>query len=139
MKNSKKGLTLIELLIVVVIVGILSAIAIPMYTNYMVRARRADAKTALEQVRAAQEMWRAERGTYSDDPAELQTTMSAPATTISPYYMWNFLVALPNTFTAQAVPTGSQPADEALFINHLGQKWDADGVFYPDRYSRWTR
>ena len=48
----------------IVIVGILAAIAVPMYTDYMRRARRADAKTALEQLRAAQEMRRAERGSY---------------------------------------------------------------------------
>jgi type IV pilus assembly protein PilE len=41
---NKKGLTLIELLIVMVIVAILAAIAVPMYTGYMTRARRADAK-----------------------------------------------------------------------------------------------
>ncbi len=135
----RNGFTLIELLVVIVIIGILAAVAIPVYTGHMQRARRADAKTALEQVRASQEMWRAEKGSYSTDVAELQTTMGAPSTTISPYYTWNFLVALPNTFTAQAVPTGSQPADEALFINHRGQKWDAAGVFYPDRFSKWTK
>ena len=136
---NKNGITLIELLVVIAIAGILAAVAIPFYSGHMVRVRRADAKAALEHVRAAQEMWRAEKGSYSVDEAELQTTMGAPATTISPYYMWNFLVALQNTFTAQAIPTGSQPADEALFINHLGQKWDANGVFFPDRFSKWTR
>ncbi len=61
--GSNKGITLIELLLVILIVAILAAIAVPIYTNYMARARRSDAKVALEQVRAAQEMWRAERGT----------------------------------------------------------------------------
>jgi type IV pilus assembly protein PilE len=136
---NNRGITLIELLVVVLIIGILAAVAIPGYSSYMVRARRVDAKTALEHVRAAQEMWRAEKGKYSVDQGELQTTMGAPATTISPYYIWNFLIAGDNAFTAQAIPTGSQPADEALFINHLGQKWDVDNVFYPDRFSRWTR
>ncbi len=44
-------MTLIEVLVVVGIVGILAAIAVPIYTNYIQRARRADAKTALQQVR----------------------------------------------------------------------------------------
>ena len=63
--KGNRGLTLIELLVVVVIVAILAAIAIPAYTSYLTRARRADAKTALEQLRASQEMFRAERGSYS--------------------------------------------------------------------------
>lgn len=121
-----KGITLIELLVVIVIVGILAAIAIPGYTNYMVRARRADAKTALEQVRAAQEMWRAEHGSYSTDVAELQNTAGAPATSISKYYDWEFTALSNNSFTARAVPIAPQPADEELFINNLGEKWPAD-------------
>jgi type IV pilus assembly protein PilE len=134
---NRKGFTLIELLVVIVIVGILAAVAIPVYTGYMQRARRADAKTALEHVRASQEMWRAEKGSYSLDQAELQTTMGAPATTISPYYTWNFLVVLPNTFTAQAVAIGTQATDGDLFINHRGQKWDVDGNFYPQ--GKWAK
>jgi len=76
--KSKKGITLIELLIVIIIVGILAAIAIPMYTNYLQRARRADAKTALEQLRAAQEMFRAEKGSYSTDINQLRNTWGVP-------------------------------------------------------------
>ncbi len=118
--KSRVGLTLIELLIVMVIVGILAAIAVPMYTGYMQRARRADAKAALEHIRAAQEMWRAEKGSYAIDDgngtavAKLQTTMGAPATTISKYYTWNFTVKDATLFTVRATPTGSQPAGELL-------------------------
>jgi prepilin-type N-terminal cleavage/methylation domain-containing protein len=45
--KSRVGLTLIELLMVIVIVGVLAAIAVHLYSGYMQRARRADAKTAL--------------------------------------------------------------------------------------------
>lgn len=142
---NKKGITLIELLVVIVIVGILAAIAIPAYTNYLQRARRVDAKTALEQLRAAQEMWRAEKGSYSVSVAELQNTMSAPATSISNYYTWGFTVLNANSFTAQAVPQGSQISDigGTLFISQ-DQKWsiDKNGIRhnYPaDRESAWAR
>ena len=67
LQRDDQGITLIELLVVILIVGILAAVAVPSYNSYMVRARRADAKTILEQVRAAQEMWRAERGSYATD------------------------------------------------------------------------
>jgi type IV pilus assembly protein PilE len=125
--KSNRGFTLVELLIVIVIIGILAAIAIPSYTSYMRRARRADAKTALEQVRAAQEMWRAEKGGYSTDMAALQTTMGAPPTTISDYYTWQFTGILSATsWTAQAVATGSQIADGNLSMNYRGSKTPAD-------------
>ena len=128
--KSRMGFTLIELLVVVVIIAILAAIAIPMYTNYMQRARRADAKTALEQFRAAQEMFRAERGSYSIDVNQLRSTWGVPA--ISGDYNIDFLVATPNTFTAQATPnTARQLSDGSLFINQDGRKWDADGNVWP--------
>jgi len=127
--NSQKGITLIELLAVIVIVGILAAIAIPTYTGYMVRARRADAKTALEQFRAAQEMRRAERGVYSVDITELRTTWGVPA--VAGDYGINFddggAVLTPNTFTAEATPvTARQLGDGSLLIDYRGNKTPAD-------------
>jgi len=128
-KKSIRGLTLIELLMVILIVGILAAIAVPTYSNYMMRARRADAKTALEQVRAAQEMWRAEKGNYAVDDGlgtavtKLRVTMGAPNTTVSNYYTWAFSAGpTATTFTAQATAIGSQATDGWLAINQDGTK-----------------
>lgn len=58
------GFTLIELMITVAIIGILAGIAYPAYTEYVIRAKRSDAKTALLQVQLAQEKWRANHTSY---------------------------------------------------------------------------
>lgn len=125
-KRNDKGITLIELLIVIMIVGILASIALPIYRGYMQRARRADAKTSLEQVRAAQEMRRAEYGSYSTDLAALQTSWGGPASTTGDYTI-SFTVSTTTTFTAMAHPnTSRQSSDGDLFIDHLGNKTPAE-------------
>ncbi len=123
--KSHKGITLIELLIVVIVVGILAAIAIPSYTNYMVRARRADAKTCLEQLRASQEMRKAERGGYATDLTELQNTWGVPARCGDYTLVLNSATA--TTFLGVADPsTARQIPDGPLTINHQGVKTPAE-------------
>jgi len=119
-----KGLTLIELLVVIAVIGILAGIAVPMYTNYMIRARRADAKTALEQLRAAQEMRRAERGSYLADLAALRTTWGGPAATIGDYNI-TMPVATATTFTGTATAFTTRQAEDTavpLTIDQNGVK-----------------
>ena len=60
----KQGFSLMEVMIVVVIIGILAAIAIPSYSGYVTRTRRAEAVTALQTVALYQEKHMAERGQY---------------------------------------------------------------------------
>ena len=58
------GFTLIELMIVVAIVAILAGVALPSYQGYIQRAKRADAKTSLLDVRLLQEKYRGNNPTY---------------------------------------------------------------------------
>jgi len=53
-KAMKKGFTLLELMIVVAIVGVLAAVALPLYTEYMKKARTAEAKANIGDIRTAQ-------------------------------------------------------------------------------------
>ena len=69
--KKNKGFTITELIITIAIIGILSAIIVPMYTNHIRRARRSDAKVALEDVRAMEEQFRAENGAWTLVPQDL--------------------------------------------------------------------
>ncbi len=64
MKN-EKGFTLIELLIVMTIIGILAAIAIPQFASYRIRAFDADAMSALHTASLAQEAYYTDYQTYA--------------------------------------------------------------------------
>jgi type IV pilus assembly protein PilE len=112
-----EGVTLLELMVVVLIVGILAAIAIPAYNDYITRSRRSDAFTALETVRAAQEMYRAEKGQY-------QTALgSLPGCSFN---LDNYTIALPAaaaaTFTVSATPRNTQAGDFSFSVDQNGTK-----------------
>jgi len=61
----QSGVTLVEMLVVVVMIGILMSIAVPSYRDYMIKANRADAKAALLKVASAQEKNYLQHHTYT--------------------------------------------------------------------------
>jgi type IV pilus assembly protein PilA len=71
MLKNKKGFTLIELMIVVAIIGILAAIAIPNFMNYQCKAKQTEAKSLLGSIRVAQEAYRAEWDKYIENTTSL--------------------------------------------------------------------
>ncbi len=66
-RKNIEGITLIELLVVVAIVGIIAAIAIPVYNGYISAAKRSEAKTNLQQLRLLLEQYYSENGKYCPD------------------------------------------------------------------------
>ncbi|MWL88157.1 type IV pilin protein [Cupriavidus sp. SW-Y-13] len=78
-----RGFTLIELMITVMIIGILAAVAIPQYQQFVTKARRAEAKSGLARVQGALERYFTVNNVYTLDPAALKLTSCGGATTPS--------------------------------------------------------
>lgn len=78
--KTQKGFTLVELMIVVVIVGILSAVAIPAYSNYVIRGKIPDATSNLAKKRVQMEQF------FQDNRTYLAGTGCTADTTTSQYF-----------------------------------------------------
>jgi type IV pilus assembly protein PilA len=66
MLRNRKGFTLIELMIVVAIIGILAAIAIPNFLKFQAKSKQSEAKTNLKAVFTAETAYFGENNTYGD-------------------------------------------------------------------------
>jgi type IV pilus assembly protein PilE len=118
MMRGKEGVTLLEVMVVVVIVGILAAVAIPAYNNYITRARRSDAFTALATVRAAQEMYRAEKGFY----VGINQLPGCSSSMAGNNYTIDFQVLTATTFIVRAAPQNKQAGDFTFTVDENGAK-----------------
>jgi len=78
--RKSKGFTLIELMIVVAIIGILAAIAIPNFLQYQMKSRQSEVKTNLQAIKTSEVSFQAERGCYIGVAAEGSTNTASKAT-----------------------------------------------------------
>jgi type IV pilus assembly protein PilA len=74
----KTGFSLVELAVVVVIIGVLAAFAVPRFRSSVERSKAAEAYNYLSAVQAAQERFHARQGTYADDLSTLDIQLSSP-------------------------------------------------------------
>lgn len=95
----KKGFTLIEILVTVVIIGVLTAVAIVSYTSINRRSRDVKRKADIEQVRQALEMYRSDNGTYP--VVSGFSDMSGLATFLVPDYLPTIPTDPQTTYTYQ--------------------------------------
>ena len=102
MYRHMRGVTLLELMVVVVIVGILASIAYPNYREFVARAKRNEAKAALLQIAQNQERFYLQNNTYTLDMTQLGFPDAAGYITDTESYSVSVTVADANDFTAVA-------------------------------------
>ena len=101
--HTMRGITLIELMIVVVIIGFMAVIAYPNYREFAARAKRNEAKAALLQIATNQERFYLQNNTYTCDMTRLGFSAAAGFVTESRSYTVDVTACDANNFTAQAV------------------------------------
>src|SRR5580700_1233120 len=114
--KKSSGFTLVELIVAMVIAAILAAVAIPAYSNYVRKARRTDAKTALLDMASLEERYFSVNNAYTTTASALGYT-AFPVTVGSGYYtiaaptVTGATTAAPATFSLTATAIGTQVND----------------------------
>jgi len=122
------GFTIIELMFVLVIIGILLALAYPSYVDYVRKSKRGEAQQLLMNWSVNQEIWR------SNNP-EYATTVQLPAPTHDDY-VFTLPARSATAFTLQAAAQNDQVNDKAkddtdcstLNLNSAGRKYSGGDV-----------
>lgn len=120
------GFTLIELLIVMAIIAILVAIALPSYQNYVLQSHRTAAIDALQELASREATYYSANNIYTTSLITLGYSadpMPIPNGGNGQYYAMS-VTSLNDDFTAQAAPNGTQVNDSCgtFQLNGLGQK-----------------
>lgn len=139
MKHHHKGFTLIEVMIVVAIVGILSAIAMPSYTEYIRRGHRAEARAGLLQAQQWMERAATATGTYPLAAAFPDTLKKVP----SDRYGITVASTDGSTYILTGAPKGAQIGDKCgsytldqTGVRGANGKKQSDSGYNPDCWNK---
>ena len=109
----KKGFTLVEVLIVVIIIGILAAIGIPQFADSIEKAKGGEARAGLGHIQTGEKVYFAENETYSNATGDLDITLSTT--------YWDFTIDATSTqYTATATRVGGTRSGQTIQMDEAG-------------------
>jgi type IV pilus assembly protein PilE len=126
----RKGFTLIELIVVVIVIAILASFAVPQYITSIERAKKAKAENALGIIAQAEKMYRAENDVYvnfADGAADATLGSYVELDEVDNDTDWDYQVtgATTTAFLATATRSGGSNNGETVTVDQSGT-WGGD-------------
>ncbi|MEM8983565.1 MAG: type IV pilin protein [Pseudomonadota bacterium] len=130
MRAEQRGVTLIELMIVVVVIALLAAIGYPSYAAYTLRAKRTEGRSAVIRYAGEQEKFLLTNNTYATSMAQLRGAGGASFTTESGQYEISIRNATASTYEIVATYRGTA-ATETTTCQEMSINQDAEFASTP--------